>query len=255
MSDTRQPEFQTRQYEFAAHIRNPARNARPADVEDRRMAIYRDLFYNNVEGFLAGTFPILRKITPDERWHAMVRDYFARHDAHSPYFLDIPKEFLGYLQEEREQRADDPAFLIDLAHYEWVELALSVLDEEPDGDALDQETDVLNRHPAVSPLAWPLSYPYQVHKIGPDYLPEKPDESPTHLLVYRNKEDEVEFLELNPVSARLLDLLLDDGRPTGRAALQQIAAELQHPDPERVVNFGHDMLREWHKLGIIPGTR
>lgn len=253
MSEIRRPEFQARQYEFAAHIRNPAKNARPADVEDRRMAIYRELFYNNVQEFVASTFPILRKITPDERWHAMVRDYFARHEAHSPYFLDIPKEFLNYLQHERETCADDPVFLVDLAHYEWVELALSVLDEDASVDEPDTEPDLLDRHPVVSPLAWPLSYPYQVHKIGPDYLPEAPGAS-THLLVYRNKDDEVEFLELNPVSARLLDLLLDNSRPTGRTALEQIGAELQHPDAGQVVNFGHDMLREWHHLGIILGT-
>lgn len=255
MSDSQQPGFQARQYEFAAHIRNPAKNLRPVDVEDRRMAIYRDLFYNNVQEFLAGTFPILRKITPDDRWHAMVRDYFARHEAHSPYFLDIPKEFLGYLQDERGASADDPVFLTDLAHYEWVELALSVLDEEPDTSALDKETDLLDRHPVISPLAWPLSYAFQVHRIGPDYQPDTPDEEATHLLVYRNPEDDVEFIELNPVSARLLDLLLDDNPRTGRAVLEQIAAELQHPDPVQVVEFGHSMLREWHDLAIVLGTR
>lgn len=250
-----QPRFQTQQYEFAAHIRDPARNARPAGVEDRRMAIYRELFYNNVQDFLANTFPILRKVTPDERWHAMVRDYFAGHEAHSPYFLDIPREFISYLENEREQRSDDPAFLRDLAHYEWVELALSVLDEEPGDENLDAEPDFLARHPVVSPLAWPLSYQYQVHRIGPDYLPDTPDPTPTHLLVYRNSEDEVVFLELNPVSARLLDLLLDASRPTGRTALEQVADELQHPDPQQVVSFGSQLLGEWQNLGIVLGTR
>ncbi|HKX55116.1 MAG TPA: putative DNA-binding domain-containing protein, partial [Xanthomonadales bacterium] len=33
---------------FAAHIRNPAVAPAPADVEDRRMQIYRDLFFNNI---------------------------------------------------------------------------------------------------------------------------------------------------------------------------------------------------------------
>ncbi|NNG12205.1 MAG: DUF2063 domain-containing protein, partial [Halobacteria archaeon] len=61
-SRTERPDFIRRQYEFAAHIRDPKHQPAPADVEDRRMGIYRELFYNNVEGFIAGTFPVLRRI-------------------------------------------------------------------------------------------------------------------------------------------------------------------------------------------------
>ncbi len=249
------PQFQARQYEFAAHIRDPEKNPRPADVEDRRMRIYRELFYNNVEDFLASTFPVLRKITPDDRWHALVRDYFSHHQAHSPYFLDIPKEFLNYLENERGEYPEDPPFLQELAHYEWVELALSVLDEDVDSGRLDRDGDLLENHPMVSPLAWPLSYQFAVHRIGPDFLPGAPDDSPTYLLVYRNRDDEVGFLELNPVSARLIDLLLDASDLTGRAALEQIAAELQQPDPQQIISFGLELIRDWRGLDIILGTR
>ncbi|MEK6596470.1 MAG: DNA-binding domain-containing protein, partial [Pseudomonadota bacterium] len=73
------PGFVHQQYAFAAHIRNPEKNPRPEDIEERRMKIYRELFYNNVEDFMANTYPVLRQITPDDRWHAMMRDYFANH--------------------------------------------------------------------------------------------------------------------------------------------------------------------------------
>ena len=107
-----QPEFIRRQYEFAAHIRDPDHRPAPADVEDRRMAIYRELFYNNVESFLSGTFPVLRRIHDDTAWHAMARDFFSSHRSHSPLFLEIPREFLNWLREEREPRADDYPFLL-----------------------------------------------------------------------------------------------------------------------------------------------
>ncbi|MCW9031410.1 MAG: DNA-binding domain-containing protein, partial [Gammaproteobacteria bacterium] len=48
------------QYEFAAHIRNPALNQKPADIEARRMKIYNELFYNNIEDFIANTYPVLK---------------------------------------------------------------------------------------------------------------------------------------------------------------------------------------------------
>ena len=55
------------QYEFAAHIRDPEHKPAPDDIEDRRMGIYRELFYNNVEGFLSNSFPVLRKLMDDDR--------------------------------------------------------------------------------------------------------------------------------------------------------------------------------------------
>ena len=69
MAATKLKAFQRVQYRFAAHLRDPKRNPAPRGIEPRRMKIYRELFYNNVEGFLANAFPVLRRITPDARWH------------------------------------------------------------------------------------------------------------------------------------------------------------------------------------------
>ena len=55
--------FQEAQRHFAAHIRNPDLNSAPSGIEDRRMSIYRELFYNNVESFISNGFPVLRSIT------------------------------------------------------------------------------------------------------------------------------------------------------------------------------------------------
>ena len=93
--------FTTIQHIFTSHIRDPELNPAPAEFEARRMEIYRDLFYRNVEGFIANSFPVLRKITPDERWHSMIRDYFKTHRAQTPLFPRMPLEFLHYLERER----------------------------------------------------------------------------------------------------------------------------------------------------------
>jgi len=246
--------FIQQQYAFAAHIRAPASNAAPADIEDRRMAIYRELFYNNVEGFLSNSFPVLRKLFTDEAWHRLVRDFYSRHQCHSPLFLEIPHEFLSYLDEERGEQPADPPFLRELAHYEWVELAVSVAESTPP-EATDPHGDLLEQLPVVSPLAWPLSYHYPVHRIRPDFQPQTPGEQPTYLLVYRDADDEVGFLELNTVSARLFSLLQEGDVSNGRRALQLIAGELQHPDPGAVVQGGVAILEEWRKRDIVLGTR
>ena len=252
----KRPAFQQLQYRFAAHLRDPARHRAPAGIEARRLKIYAELFYNNVQGFLASAFPVLRRITPDAQWHALVRDFFARHESHEPLFHRIAGEFLKYL-ERRGRRRGGPAdwpFLRELAHYEWVELALAVADVELTPQLADPNGDLLEGTPVLSPLAWPLTYRYPVHRIGPDLLPQRPPAQPTHLVVYRNRQDEVKFMEVNAVAAQLLEWL-PKSRASGRRLLLRLARELRHPEPEVVVAQGAAILQGLRGRDIILGTK
>ncbi len=253
--------FQQSQLAFAAHLRDPESAPAPAAIEDRRLGIYRDLIYNNIEGFISGGFPILRQILADAHWHSMMRDFVARHQSHSPYFLEISQEFLRYLQEERglnPASREDPPFMLELAHYEWVELALDVAEGQwPESESLERiaEPDVLAGLPLVSPFVWPLSYQYPVHRLGPDYQPQNPADSPIFLLVYRTRNDEVRFMESNSATVRLLQLLSDAEEPlTGEQALQQLAHELQ-TDLAGLLGFGQDLLSQLRAEDIICAIR
>lgn len=166
------------QQSLTNHLRNPDKHGGPAGIEDRRLGIYRSLVYNNIEGFIAGGFPVLREILSDAHWHAMVRDFVARHKSQSPYFLEISQEFLLYLQNERAPDAADPPFMLELAHYEWVELALDVaVDELPAKPPA--ENGLLDAAIEVSGLLWCLNYQYPVHRLGPDFQPSEPPPEPT----------------------------------------------------------------------------
>ena len=249
------PDFVHQQYAFAAHIRDPEQNPRPIDIEARRMKVYCELFYNNVEGFMANTYPVLRSILPDERWHDLIRDYFSRHRSPTPLFPEMPREFLKYLENERSFEPGDPPFMLELAHYEWVELALSILDEKIDQHKFSIQGDVLKEIPVVSPAAWLLSYCYPVHKISMEFQPQTPDRETTHLIVYRDKCDEIHFIEANPVTARLMQLMADNERKNGETLLSQIAAELNHPRPDIVISGGGEILNNFLHRGILLGTR
>ncbi len=243
------------QREFAAHIRDPEHMPAPEGIEDRRMAIYRDLFFNNVSQLLAQGFPVLHRILGQLAWKAMVRDWFVRHRAQTPLFLELPQEFLDYLQHERVPAQGDPPFLLELAHYEWVELALAIDERDAALPGVDPDADLLAGRPALSPLAWPLAYAWPVHRISPDYQPAEPPPEPTRLVVYRDQRDRVGFLEINRVTARLLELLGEQGRPdSGRACLMRIAAELDHPDPAVVVEGGAAILAELRARSVLLGA-
>ena len=248
------PPFIRKQYEFTAHIRDPEAHAAPAEIEDRRMAIYRELFYNNVENFIATGFPILRSLYSDEQWHAMVRDFFSRHQCKTPYFLEISQEFLAYLEHERAAE-QDPPFLRELAHYEWTELALSISEEEIPHVGVDPRGDMMAGIPVLSPLAWLLSYQFDVHRIGPEYQPDNPPAQITTLLVYRDRHDEIGFMEINPVTAHLIQKIQLHPGMTGTEILEQIAGELNHPNPDVVINGGKEILEQLRAADILLGAK
>ncbi len=248
--------FQAGQLAFAAHLRDPAENPAPVDIEDRRMAIYRDLIYNNIESFLQGGFPVLRSLFSDDNWHQLVRGFVKDHRCHTPYFLEISQEFLLYLREGKACIPDDLPFILELAHYEWVELALDVspetLPELSPGPTVDtnQPESVLDISLQISPLAWRLNYNYPVQKICLDYQPLEAPPQPTSLVVYRGPDEEIHFFESNAVTMRLLQLLEND-QLNARQALEQVALELQHPEPETLVAMGETIIQQLLDLSIL----
>jgi len=247
----RQPSFTQTQRAFVGAIRDPENQPIPADIEERRMAVYRELIYNNVEDFLANTYPVLKEIVGETAWHAMVRDYFIRHRATTPLFMQMPKEFLLYLQEEREPGADDYPFMLELAHYEWTELELAVSEEKISMQDIDANGDLLEGRAVITPLCRILGYQYPVHKIGVSHLPTESE--PTFLIVFRDRKDNVEFIELNQVTASLLNRV-QLGEQSTREILTGIARELNHPDADRIIEFGIALLEDLHKRGVILGT-
>lgn len=246
------PGFVAAQLEFAAHIRNPEAHPRPADVEPRRMQIYLDLFYNNIESFLASAFPVSKSLLDGERWHGLVRDFLHRHPSESPYFLEISQEFLTFLADTRP--AGLPPFMLELAHYEWVELALAVAEEEVPEDGLDPQGDLHDGVPVVSPLIWKLAYRFPVHQIGPGFQPEQPGAQPTQLVVYRRRDDQVRFMEVNALTLALLELL-EPGNLSGGEALSRLAAEVGDLDPDVVTREGLATLERLRKADIIAGAK
>ena len=252
-NQTSQPDFIKRQLEFAAHIRNPDVNPAPADVDEKRMAAYRELFYNNIEDQLGNAFPVIKSILNEEHWHALVRDFYHTHESHTPLFSEIPQEFISYLELERNNE-NDPPFLLELAHYEWVELALAILDEKPDLNKININGDLFNDIPVLSPAAWPLSYNWPVHELSPDNQPIKIPAAPTLLVVYRDDQDEVHFMDINAVTAHLLALIKDNTEHTGKQLLSMIADEMQYPDPDTLIQAGKTILEDMQKRTILTGT-
>jgi uncharacterized protein len=240
-------DFKTKQLEFTRYIRNPEIYSVPANVKPERMAMYRELIFNNINSFLSSNFPVVRKILDDQQWFDLVQDFFSSHSSKTPYFSEIAEEFLEYLENERVNENDFP-FLLELAHYEWVEMALSVSKEEVVLSGQKSMDELRHCTIKLSPLALPLVYRFPVHLIDPEYLPLTLPERPTFIVVYRNLEDEVKFMEVAPMTYRLLEIIEETGQILSDHLLKQVAKESQHPNSDVIMSGGlmtlHDLFEK-----------
>jgi len=242
---------------FAAYLRSPGEVAPPDDVDPARAAVYARLVYDNVQALLASCFPVLRAVCDDVRWQALVRDFLARHRAHTPLFPRLPQEFVSFLTDARGEDRD-PAWLAELADYEWLEMECNQDPREIDELAsVDAAADPLDDVPVLNPLARPRAYRHAVHTIAPGRVPESPAPETVWLVVYRDRDDKVSFLQLNAVTARLVELMArneGEGR-SGRALLRQIAEELSHPRPAQLIEAGRAVLADLVSRGLLLGAR
>ncbi len=242
------------QREFARHLRDPALYPMPDGLEERRVKIYRDLFYNNIESLLSTNFPVLRKLLGLTRWHALVRDFYREHASHTPLFTEIGRELQRYLETRAAAARGDAPFLVELAHYEWVELALSLDEREIDAIAHDPAGDVLAAAPVLSPLAWAFSYRWPVQRLSAEYQPLSPPEQPTHLVIVRDRHDHISFLELSPLAKVLLDLVKENPGHTGLDLVHALADALPQLPRATVIDGASANLQEFRLRDIVLGS-
>ncbi|MEM1231972.1 MAG: putative DNA-binding domain-containing protein [Pseudomonadota bacterium] len=261
MADTRPgnnlPSFRSTQLAFAAHIRNPEVHERPADVEPRRMQIYLDLFYNNIERFLAETFPVAKRVLGERLWHVLARRFVHEHPSESPYFLDISQEFLAFLADRQPEQAPD--YLLELCHYEWVELSLKVDERELPEAGVDPAGDLAAFPVVLNPLLWSLQYRYPVPHIRPGAVPTAAPPAPTLVLVYRDRSDRVRFRELSTAAFALVQQLAQEPPVAGAVLLTQLWAQRRAEagpadDRETFEAAGLDLLETLREAEVVLGT-
>jgi hypothetical protein len=239
------------QQALTRYLRDPGHQSPPAGMNAARVNVYRDLVFNNVSQLLSGTFPVLIRIIGERRWGLLVRGFLRDWRAQTPKFGEIAETFLDYLasQPQMLREGEWPAFLLELAHYEWVEMVL----QQSDAQALPSSDPalLLERPLQISALAWPLAYVWPVHELDPDNQPATPPDQPTFLLVRRTADWSVKFSELSPLAWRLLQRIDEFAPLTGREQLQGLAQETGQSASNSFMDNGLVLLQQMHEDQVI----
>lgn len=236
---------------LARYVRSPGSQPGPAGIEPRRLKIYGDLLFNNVEGLLAGNFPVIRQTLGTADWHALVQRFFAIHQSQTPLFTRIGLELIDFLGTPEGNDRNRP-WLAELAHYEWAELGLQLSDATQ--PAHDPSADLLASLPLLSPLAWPLAYRWPVHRIGPDFQPDTAPPEPTLVLLQRDTDGKVQFTALSPLLFQLLERIGANTTLSGRELLAQLALEAGQDDVDGFVEAARAPLLQLHQQGVLAGA-
>ena len=248
--------FQHLQMQLANEIRNPSN--RTNNFELRRLEVYQSLFYNNVESFCSTAFPVLKSLMPEGQWQAIVRQFFIEHQCDTPHFIEISQEFLAYLSTHAELLPEP--YMIYLAHYEWVELDVSVQDSPCQPEFMQTDTSIKTnpltlKDPQflfyLSAPSYPLAYPYPVQTISAAMVAKQPvEQHPTHLIVYLNSQQQVGFIEADATSVYLLNHLLEE-HLTWPQLIQCLTSEPLSLEPEQAEQFLQQAMPAWIDKNIV----
>lgn len=251
------PSFQRYQLAFTAHIRDPHHQPRPVGVVASRIAVYQEIVFNNLFASVSACFPVAQKVLGKRAWLKLTQAFLREHAANTPIFRQIPEEFLSFLSYANMHANTDvksllPPYLASLCHYEWIELLVAAMPTpEFASEKINPTGNLLTEHPVFTLTMQLLHYDYAVHKISPRNKPKQ--KQSTHLLVYRNTEDLVKFVELNAVTFKLLTLL-QQNKNTGEQTFRLLANELTQLHPETIIQFGLETLESLRSQGVVLGT-
>ncbi|ABV86829.1 DUF2063 domain-containing protein [Shewanella pealeana] len=239
------------QQNFMDCIKDPSLQP-PEGIEARRMKIYRELFFNNIDGFISNAFPVLKSLYKEHDWLDLVQKFFITHDCHSPIFLEISQEFLLFLQTEYEATEIDPPFMLELAHYEWLELVVAVAQDNAK-HRLITSSDIENKTLCIAATAKIAQYAYDVQHISPKYQPQQPAEQAQFFCIYRDENDDVSFLHLNPLTAQVLAYLSLHESLDYKALLEWLVRTFSHIDSDVLTQGCLQLLTDLSHKGIIKG--
>ncbi|MXR67618.1 DUF2063 domain-containing protein [Shewanella sp. JBTF-M18] len=241
------------QQSFIDYIKDPS-SPLPQGTDARRMGIYRELFFNNVKGFVASGFPVLCSLYDEDAREALVQQFFVTHDCQTPIFIEIAQEFLLFLQNEYQLSEQDPIFMLELAHYEWLELVVATAPDNRQSQPLDEQS--LEKAPlALSLAARVAQYYFEVQRISSDYRPEAPSEQPNFFCIYRDADDEVCFLQLNPLAAQVLAYIGQQDGVDFTALCDWLEALYRQMPRQQLVEGCRQLLADMAQRGIVIATR
>jgi len=210
----------------------------PPELEGARLGVYRLLVHGALDECMVSILPRTAARLGDRFW-GEVRRFYAERGPQTHYLRDVPSEFLAWCAGRWPGLDGLPPYALDLARHEVTAIEVGAA---LDGGARPAVGELSLGRPVVFNEATTVRrYGYAVH-----LLPDDPDDRSepaacdVAVLVYRDPEHELRYLDLSPAAAAIVERLLAGatlqlaivegagaaGVPVDDALLQGVAALL-----------------------------
>lgn len=237
------------QLEFGDYLRLQ-RQSQNDGIPNRVGKVYQDLIFNNVCGFLNQCFPICKKLLGDEKFKTLCLYFFQRYPTHSPYFTEIPMQFVEFLSQVLDNEKDNwlaplslsdedidfiPDYLGELAHYEWLELFVDTMPNQSPKPILNTDKSY-----ALNSTVQNCHYTYPVQTISPNNANVMPNDT---CLVVLRVGTEVKFVAINVLTYFFIDFIKEcDKVYTDKVQLlTDFANSIDYPDIEGLIAFADEL--------------
>lgn len=221
---------------LADHVRNPLLPA-PEGIAPERLAVYTRLVRNNLKSFLDLCFSDSSTFLPPAQWQEWQNRFLIEARPESPFFNDIPAQFLAWLGSlpEHDRPSENILAMMDfetaLLHAETA--------VQPDSDGLWHERSTLS----WSPAARLKPYPCDFVSSGLAEI----ENSPCHVLTWRNRENEVYYRIVDDTDLFLLQHFQSQN-DTCAGLLESLQALLQGQDIEGRLK---ETIGGWVEAGVL----
>jgi len=240
-------DFRQFQFALARHLRDPLGVSAPVGVSLADAAVCTQDIVTHVSEVLAPAFPVTCALLGDEMWEHAVRLFLKDAQPHTPWASSTQRAFVDHVCESPDMPRL-PAWLQDLAHFEWLQNAVNT--PPVSWPACDADADVMHHAVVLNPTHVEAAYEWPVHGIDTDHQPD--DMQSTYVSMLRDKDDTLPVLESSVFRGQLIDLLRDG--QSGEQAFMVLAMWLSHPEPEAFVREGAEVMAQLQREGVVLGT-
>lgn len=249
--------FQQLQRDFCDWVRLPT-----SDVPERLKAItinrlqtYHELLSHNMYQFVDMVFPVAQSMIAAEIWQHWCALFFQQARCQSPFYIDISQQFLEFMQQHPALWQAHTPWLVELLHYEWMELHVELAEfVAPDVARCLTTLDVASGQLlTLARPVWVLAYQWPVHEwqVGQDSA--QLAAQPACLLVWRDDDDHIQQQLLTPLMAVLVEYLssqstFSQAQLQGFLAQQVFASQLVEQQQIDICRQVLQQLIGWHLL-------
>lgn len=234
-------DYVTQLNDFSSLIRNPSENHH---LDNDKISLYHSLVKKNLDSVISPCFPVLKQIIPKEIWKRLISELLAQHQLNTPLFYKAPLFLVNLLN---NHPLPNYPFAASLAHYEWIELELELLDVSCKQEKSTYDREIYCYPLKLSEHARLLRYDYDVHNICNEYIPTT--KSCTYLIVYV-LHGEIQFTKISEINYQLLTYLFNE-----KVSAKETVAEIckVNPDVQKdsLTHEIHSLLNLLYYEGVI----